>query len=156
MAVGYPLMVYVEGEEKLFLMSAAGLSGLAILATVAIGGFWILPQMRRQSREQGKLQTLTGDLERRSQDLETAALTDALTGMHNRRFFDEAMRYYLDEFEKIGRRDLVGSVFMIEPCDWAVMRARRPLIKPPGEGARRTSSVGQYRSPKFRDVKSSI
>ncbi|MER0239697.1 GGDEF domain-containing protein [Fulvimarina sp. MAC8] len=102
-ALGYPLLVYLDEGERLLVAGAASLSTIAIVSTLGIIAFWILPAMRRQNKEQGKLQSLTGALERRSQDLETAALTDPLTGMHNRRFFDEAMRHYLEEFEKIGR-----------------------------------------------------
>ncbi|NDV85489.1 diguanylate cyclase [Aurantimonas aggregata] len=75
----------------------------AMLVAVAIGLFWLLPTMRRQFREQNKLQSLTGILTQRSQDLETAALTDPLTGMNNRRFFDAALGHFLAEFARIQR-----------------------------------------------------
>ncbi|MEN3793270.1 GGDEF domain-containing protein [Fulvimarina sp. MAC3] len=101
--LGYPLLVYLDDNQRLFAAGAAALSTIAMVSTLGIIAFWILPSMRRENKERGQLQSLTGVLERRSQDLETAALTDALTGMHNRRFFDEAMRHYLEEFAKIGR-----------------------------------------------------
>ncbi|MEH6718375.1 MAG: GGDEF domain-containing protein [Aurantimonas endophytica] len=75
----------------------------SMLLAVAIGLFWLLPTMRRQFREQDKLQSLTGVLKQRSQDLETAALTDPLTGMNNRRFFDAALGHFLAEFARIKR-----------------------------------------------------
>ncbi|UIJ70508.1 GGDEF domain-containing protein [Aurantimonas sp. HBX-1] len=75
----------------------------AMLVALAIGLFWLLPTMRRQFREQDKLQSLTGVLTQRSQDLETAALTDPLTGMNNRRFFDAALEHFLVEFARINR-----------------------------------------------------
>lgn len=75
---------------------------LGLLAAAGLGAlFVILPLMRRHDREQGKLHSLTGILKERSQVLEAAALTDALTGMHNRRFFDEALQQYVAEFARI-------------------------------------------------------
>ncbi|MBO0905411.1 GGDEF domain-containing protein [Jiella sp. MQZ13P-4] len=74
-------------------VGAAGFSAL----------FVVLPLLRYHSREQGKLQSLTGLLKERSKKLEAEALTDPLTGTHNRRFFDEALRQYVQEFQRIER-----------------------------------------------------
>ena len=76
-----------------------GLLAVASLATL----FLILPLLRHHTREQGKLQSLTGILKERSLKLETEALTDPLTGMHNRRFFDEALKQYVQEFTRIDK-----------------------------------------------------
>ncbi|MBP0614864.1 GGDEF domain-containing protein [Jiella mangrovi] len=76
---------------------ALGLLGAAALAAL----FVILPLLRHHDRESGKLHSLTGLLKERSQNLEAAALTDPLTGMHNRRFFDEALKQFVQEFERI-------------------------------------------------------
>ncbi|MAU94529.1 MAG: GGDEF domain-containing protein [Fulvimarina sp.] len=77
---------------------------LGLLAAAALGAmFVILPLLRHHDREQGKLQSLAGLLKERSKKLETAALTDALTGMHNRRFFDVALTQYVAEFARIQR-----------------------------------------------------
>ncbi len=46
---------------------------------------------------------MTDALSARSETLEHAALTDGLTGMQNRRYFDDALREYLSEFRKIGK-----------------------------------------------------
>jgi two-component system cell cycle response regulator len=46
-------------------------------------------------RERGTLQRMTESLSVRSQSLEHAAVTDGLTGMYNRRYFDEALTEYL-------------------------------------------------------------
>ncbi|MCQ0986353.1 GGDEF domain-containing protein [Jiella marina] len=79
-------------------------SSIACLAAgLVLTVFWIWPLMQHHTKEQGKLQSLTGLLKERSQKLETEALTDALTGMHNRRFFDEALSQYLAEFGRIGK-----------------------------------------------------
>ncbi|RUW56941.1 GGDEF domain-containing protein, partial [Mesorhizobium sp. M2A.F.Ca.ET.067.02.1.1] len=51
----------------------------------------------------GKLRAMTVSLSARSQTLEQAALTDGLTGMQNRRYFDDALREYLHEFRRIDR-----------------------------------------------------
>ena len=101
--VGEPLIAKESEFERLTMMSAALVGAFSLAAIFAIAAFWILPEMRRQSHEQGELQSLTGRLERRSQDLEHAAVTDPLTGLHNRRFFDEAVHHYLEAFDRIGR-----------------------------------------------------
>ena len=46
---------------------------------------------------------MTVSLSARSETLEQAALTDSLTGMQNRRYFDDALREYLEEFQRIGK-----------------------------------------------------
>lgn len=101
--LGQPLLDFVEGTERLALVGLGATAALSLACAFGISAFWILPLMRKQTQEKGKLQSLTGVLERRSQDLEQAALTDPLTGMRNRRFFDEATGHYLREFERIGR-----------------------------------------------------
>ena len=63
--------------------------------------FFIFPLIRRQVKEEGKLRAMTVSLSARSQTLEHAALTDGLTGMQNRRYFDDALKEYLDEFRRI-------------------------------------------------------
>src|SRR5690606_9812631 len=57
--------------------------------------------IRTQAREEFKLRAMTETLSARSETLEQAALTDPLTGMHNRRYFDDALREYLTEFRRI-------------------------------------------------------
>lgn len=81
------------------ILAAAALQAAAI----CIGIFLIHPLIRTQVREEGKLREMTESLSARSQTLEHAALTDSLTGMHNRRYFDDALREYLDEFRRIER-----------------------------------------------------
>src|SRR5690606_33519417 len=51
----------------------------------------------------GKLREMTVSLSARSQTFEQAALTDPLTGMQNRRYFDGALAEYLSEFRRIGK-----------------------------------------------------
>ncbi|BDA85524.1 GGDEF domain-containing protein [Aureimonas sp. SA4125] len=76
---------------------------LMLAVAVAICLFLVLPMIRAQSREKGELHMLTDDLRRRSSEMELAALTDGMTGLNNRRYFDEAFAQYLDEFSRIGR-----------------------------------------------------
>ncbi|MGI6855862.1 GGDEF domain-containing protein [Mesorhizobium sp. 1B3] len=77
----------------------------AVLQATALifGIFLIYPLIRTQVKEEGKLRAMTMTLSRRSETLEQAALTDALTGMHNRRYFDDALREYIEEFRRINR-----------------------------------------------------
>lgn len=81
------------------LFAAAVLIATAIL----FGVFFIYPIIRTQVREEGKLRAMTAALSHRSETLQQAALTDALTGMQNRRYFDEALREYLDAFRSVDK-----------------------------------------------------
>ena len=74
-----------------------------LLAGLVIGIIFVLPTIRNQMRKENTLQTLTESLSARSVTLEHEALTDGLTGMHNRRYFDDAMSEYLDQFRKIDK-----------------------------------------------------
>jgi diguanylate cyclase (GGDEF)-like protein len=67
------------------------------------GIFFIYPLIRTQIREEGKLRAMTATLSARSETLQHAALTDPLTGMQNRRYFDDALREYIEEFRRIDR-----------------------------------------------------
>jgi len=81
------------------------LFGAGVLAATAVlfGFFLIFPLIRGQVTEEGKLRAMTETLSARSETLEHAALTDALTGVQNRRYFDEALREYILEFRRIGK-----------------------------------------------------
>ena len=64
-----------------------------LLATALFFGvFFIFPLIRTQVKEEGKLRAMTVSLSARSETLEQAALTDSLTGMQNRRYFDDALQ----------------------------------------------------------------
>lgn len=78
-------------------------TGVLQATALFFGVFFIYPLIRTQVKEEGKLRAMTVSLSARSETLEHAALTDALTGMHNRRFFDDALREYLHEFRRIQR-----------------------------------------------------
>ena len=78
-------------------------TGVLQATALFFGIFFIYPLIRTQVREEGKLRAMTESLSARSVTLEQAALTDALTGMQNRRFFDDALREYIAEFRRIGR-----------------------------------------------------
>ncbi|MBA8839432.1 diguanylate cyclase (GGDEF)-like protein [Ochrobactrum sp. RH2CCR150] len=74
-----------------------------LIASIVCGLLLIYPQIRTEALDRGKLQIITQDLSERSQTLEHAALTDSLTGMQNRRYFDEALKEYLVQFDRIQR-----------------------------------------------------
>ncbi len=77
--------------------------GMLLAAALAFGVLFISPLMRIQVREAGKLRATTALLSDRSRKMEHAALTDGLTGMQNRRYFDDALKEYLDEFRRIDK-----------------------------------------------------
>lgn len=74
-----------------------------LAAALLFGMFFIYPLIRRQVREENKLRQMTASLSARSETLEMEALTDGLTGMQNRRYFDDALREYIEEFRRIDR-----------------------------------------------------
>lgn len=78
-------------------------TGILLSTAIVFGVFFIYPLIRIQVREEGKLRAMTESLSARSESLQHAALTDSLTGTHNRRYFDDALREYLAEFGRIGR-----------------------------------------------------
>ena len=77
--------------------------GVLLATALFFGVFFIYPLIRTQVREEGKLRAMTETLSARSETLEQAALTDALTGMQNRRYFDDALTEYIEEFRRIGK-----------------------------------------------------
>jgi two-component system cell cycle response regulator len=78
-------------------------TGVLLATALFFGIFFIYPQIRGQVKEEGKLRAMTASLSARSETLEQAALTDALTGMQNRRYFDDALKEYLEEFRRIDK-----------------------------------------------------
>ncbi|AZO74730.1 MULTISPECIES: GGDEF domain-containing protein [unclassified Mesorhizobium] len=90
-------------ERIVYLNKLLFVTGALLAAALFFGIFFIYPLIRGQVREEGKLRAMTVSLSARSQTLEQAALTDGLTGMQNRRYFDDALREYLDEFGRIDK-----------------------------------------------------
>ena len=78
-------------------------TGVLLSTALFFGTFFIYPLIREQVREEGKLRAMARSLSVRSETLEHAALTDGLTGMQNRRYFDDALKEYLEEFRRIGK-----------------------------------------------------
>ena len=85
------------GTLQTYHYASAGL----LITAIGFGIFFIFPQIRNTAQEGGKLREMTQTLSARSETFEHAALTDALTGMQNRRYFDDALKEYLDEFRRI-------------------------------------------------------
>ncbi len=79
------------------------ITGVLLATAFLFGIFFIYPLIRGQVREEGKLRAMALSLSARSETLEHAALTDGLTGMQNRRYFDDALKEYIVEFRRIGR-----------------------------------------------------
>ncbi|MEP3015274.1 MAG: GGDEF domain-containing protein [Hyphomicrobiales bacterium] len=63
--------------------------------TLAFGLFFTMPILRKRNREQ---ELLTD----RAAELEVAVVTDPLTKLYNRRYFEDALEEYVSEFAKIG------------------------------------------------------
>lgn len=78
-------------------------TGVLLATALFFGIFFIYPLIRSQAKEEGKLRAMTVSLSARSETLEQAALTDSLTGMQNRRYFDDALKEYLEEFHRIDK-----------------------------------------------------
>lgn len=88
-----------HGDIRTYLYACASL----LFVAVAFGLFFIYPLIRSTIQEGGKLREMTQTLSARSETLEHAALTDGLTGMQNRRYFDDALKEYLGEFKRINK-----------------------------------------------------
>ncbi len=97
--------LYAPARQDLLAYVRTLLFGTGVLLATALffGAFFIYPLLRTQVREEGKLRAMTETLSARSETMEQAALTDALTGMQNRRYFDDALKEYIEEFRRIGR-----------------------------------------------------
>ncbi len=87
---------------------------LLLITGLLFGLFYIYPILRIQAREEAQLREMTHSLSQRSNSLEQAALTDSLTGMQNRRYFDGALSEYLKEFSRIDRP--IGMMILDLDC----------------------------------------
>jgi len=76
--------------EKLLIFAFSSL-----VAGVMFSILVVSPVMKRNRQERFQM-------DRRAENLEKQATTDPLTGMHNRRYFEQALSGYLTEFNKIG------------------------------------------------------
>jgi len=77
---------------------------LALLVVAILTGlFYFLPLIRGQTREHLNLRQMTESLTMKSATFQQAALTDPLTGLQNRRYFDDALAQYMEEFSRIKR-----------------------------------------------------
>jgi diguanylate cyclase (GGDEF)-like protein len=95
--------VHLPGARIDMIANLLFATGVLLATALFFGAFFIYPLIRTQAREEGKLRAMTATLSARSETLEQAAVTDALTGMYNRRYFDDALKEYLDEFGRISR-----------------------------------------------------
>ena len=68
---------------------------VAMGLTLVFGLFFTMPILRKKSREQEQLTD-------RAAELEVAVVTDPLTKLYNRRYFEDALEEYVTEFAKIG------------------------------------------------------
>lgn len=93
-----------DGMERVaYLSKLMAAIGALLASAFFFGVFLIYPLIREQVKEEGKLRAMTLSLSARSETLEHAALTDSLTGVQNRRYFDDALKEYLGEFQRVGR-----------------------------------------------------
>jgi two-component system, cell cycle response regulator len=90
-------------DDVVYLSKLLFATGVLLTTALFFGIFFIYPLIRIQVKEEGKLRAMTESLSARSLTLEQAALTDSLTGMQNRRYFDDALKEYLGEFRRIDR-----------------------------------------------------
>ncbi|MER8571649.1 GGDEF domain-containing protein [Mesorhizobium sp. M1338] len=88
-------------DKVIYLNKLLFATGVLLATALFFGIFFIYPLIRKQATEEGKLRAMTVSLSARSETLEHAALTDGLTGMQNRRYFDDALKEYLEEFRRI-------------------------------------------------------
>jgi two-component system cell cycle response regulator len=102
-AIGLSLHGPGSPDSVAYLTKLLFATGVLLATALFFGVFFIFPLIRTQVKEEGKLRAMTVSLSARSETLQQAALTDSLTGMQNRRYFDDALREYLEEFRRIGK-----------------------------------------------------
>ena len=89
-----------SGESSVFTpslgpLNIAQFTVILMALTIAFGLFYAMPVMRKRTQEQ---EVLTAH----AAELEVAVVTDPLTTLYNRRYFEDALEEYLNEFLKIG------------------------------------------------------
>ena len=102
-SIGHSLHEPEQSDSVAYLTKLLFATGVLLATALFFGVFFIFPLIRTQVKEEGKLRAMTASLSARSETLEQAALTDSLTGMQNRRYFDDALREYLEEFRRISK-----------------------------------------------------
>jgi diguanylate cyclase (GGDEF)-like protein len=73
------------------LLFALAMLGTALMVYLGM----VIPKFRRYRQERA-------DISVRAQSFEKQAATDPLTGLHNRRYFEQALETYLEEFNSVG------------------------------------------------------
>jgi len=86
----YWLPVFPESSHGVIIGAIATMLAGFVFSLLVVG-----PTLRKAQNERTKIG-------QRAQNLEKQATTDPLTGMHNRRYFEEALKGYLQEFNRIG------------------------------------------------------
>ena len=74
-----------------------------LCSAILVGTFHFYPMLRRTALEHGKWREMYESLNIKSQNFQKAALTDPMTGLQNRRYFDDALAQYMEEFSRIER-----------------------------------------------------
>ena len=74
-----------------------------LCSAILVGTFHFYPLLRRQTLEHGEWREKYETLNQKSQTFQKAALTDPMTGLQNRRYFDDALAQYMEEFSRIER-----------------------------------------------------
>ncbi|HTV67432.1 MAG TPA: GGDEF domain-containing protein [Rhizobiaceae bacterium] len=100
---GADLFQPTGAEMVSYLTRLLFITGVLLATALVFGVFLIYPLIRTQVKEGGKLREMTETLSQHSETLKHAALTDSLTGMQNRRYFDDALKEYLTEFGRIDK-----------------------------------------------------
>ena len=98
--VSNPDVAVVAGRA----IHAINLSAIAAVFAAILAVFWLYPVIRNATHERGSLT-------RKNRSYLAAALTDPLTGLQNRRYFDDAVREYMKAF---GPVDLQLGVVLVD------------------------------------------
>lgn len=103
------LFVQMDGAPQALAGAIAGpLLTLKIVLGLLVGSvlialFYFFPLLRAHKHERRQFQEMAASLTKKSDSFQQAALTDAMTGLHNRRYFDDALQEYLEAFSTVER-----------------------------------------------------